>query len=168
MIPLITLAIFAASFLGFLIFQVRSRYSRSSVSAVGAALIPVDLDAFENLTDPSEEEYLRKNLSAGEFRMVQRLRIRAARMYVSALSENASRLVAAGQSARSDSDLNVAASAQEIIQQAIRLKVWCLLAEYRLMAALAFPNFLSPSNAIARRYQAVAHLATHLPGRAAA
>jgi len=168
MSPLFILAIVAALFIGFLVLQVWWRYSKPTPPTRRATLTPVDLDAFENLTDPAEEEYLRTNLSPGEFRIVQRSRIRAARMYVSALSGNATALVAVGQSARLHPDPVVAASAQEFVQQAIRLKVWCLLAECRLDAALVFPNLMSPSNAVARRYVAVKHLAANLPQRSAA
>ncbi len=87
MMPLITLAGIAAIFVLFLILQVWRRYSTKGEAPNAGQLIPVDLEAFENLTDPEEEQYLRANLSPAEFRGVQRSRIRAAKMYVIALSQ---------------------------------------------------------------------------------
>lgn len=144
--------------------QLWRRYSQRNP----LALTPVDLDAFENLTDPEEEAFLRHNLSPAEFRSVQRLRIRVAKMYVAAMSKNASTMASVGQSARNHSDPQVAASGQNLVQQAIRLKVWCVLSATRLNAGLAFPTVLSPSNAIASRYLAVKYMAASLPGKSAA
>jgi len=166
--PLIILASVAGVFLLFLILQVWSRYSRPNELAKAARLIPVNLDAFENLTDPEEEAYLRLNLPPAEFRSVQRLRIRVAKMYVAAMSKNASTMAFVGQSARAHSDPEIAAAGQNLVQQAIRLKVWCVLSATRLNAGLAFPGVLSPSNAIASRYLAVKYLAASLPGKLAA
>ena len=168
MTPLIILASVAAVFVLFLILQVWWRYSRPDEPGVAGQLTPVDLDAFANLTDPEEEHYLRLNLSPAEFRSVQRLRIRVAKMYVAAMSKNASTMAFAGQSARYHSDPEIAASGQNLVQQAIRLKMWCVLSAARLDAALAFPAVLSPSNTIAGRYLAVKYMAASLPGKAAA
>lgn len=164
MTPLIILGLVASVFLLFLILQLWRRYSQRNE----LALTPVDLDAFENLTDPEEEAFLRHNLSPAEFRSVQRLRIRVAKMYVAAMSKNASTMASVGQSARNHSDPQVAASGQNLVQQAIRLKVWCVLSATRLNAGLAFPTVLSPSNAIASRYLAVKYMAASLPGKSAA
>jgi len=163
--PLIILGLVAGVFLLFLILQVWWRYSRRNELE---ALAPVDLEAFENLTDPEEEAYLRLNLSPAEFRSVQRLRIRVAKMYVAAMSKNASTMAFVGQSARAHSDPEIAATGQNLVQQAIRLKVWCVLSATRLNAALAFPTVLSPSSAIASRYLAVKYMAASLPGKLAA
>ncbi len=168
MTPLIILASVVGVFLLFLILQVWWRLSRRNDLAPAVELTLVDLEAFENLTDPEEEAYLRLNLSAAEFRSVQRLRIRVAKMYVAAMSKNASSLASVGQSARYHSSPEIAASGQNLVQQAIRLKVWCVLSATRLNAALAFPTVLSPSSAIANRYLAVKHMAASLPGKSAA
>lgn len=167
MTPLIILGLVASVFLLFLILQVWWR-SRGNELALAAQLTPVDLEAFENLTDPEEESYLRHNLSPAEFRSVQRIRIRVAKMYIAAISKNASALAFVGQSARAHSDPEIAATGQNLVQQAIRLKVWCVLSATRLNAALAFPTVLSPSSAIASRYLAVKYMAASLPGKSAA
>jgi hypothetical protein len=149
------------------IFQVGRPYSPRGAAAPAAELIPVDLDAFENLTDPEEEQFLRANLSSAEFRGVQRSRIRAAKMYVTALSQNVGVLVAVGQSALSHADPEIAASGKQIFQQAIRLRVWCLLSLLRLNGAMIFPTLLSPSRRIADQYVLVKGMAANLPKVAA-
>lgn len=164
------LAVLATALLLFLASQVWGRYARrdDALQTKAGQLSPVDLEAFENLTDPEEEQYLRKNLSAAEFRRVQRTRLRAAKMYVAALSQNAVVLVAAGQSARANSDPAIAATGQEIVQRAIRLKIWCLISMLRMNAAFVFPAHLSPSTRLANQYMQVSYMAANLPGRAAA
>jgi hypothetical protein len=150
------------------ILQVGRSYSPRGAAAPEAELIPVDVDAFENLTDPEEEQFLRANLSSAEFRGVQRSRIRAAKMYVTALSQNVGVLVAVGQSALSHADPEIAASGEEIFQQAIRLKVWCLLSLLRLNGAMIFPTILSPSRRIVDQYLVVTSMAANLPRKVAA
>ena len=167
MIPLAILASVVAVFLLFLVFQVWRHYFRP-VKADAPRLIPVDLEAFENLIDPEEELFLKANLSPSEFRQVQRTRIHAAKVYVAALSENARLLVAVGQSARYHSDPEIAAAAEEIVHRAIRVKVWCLLALLRLEAGMLFPARLAPPSGIAHRYLLVTSMAASLPGRSAA
>ena len=168
MIPLIILLSIASIFFVFLIWQVWSRYAPKREAALASQLTPIDLDAFENLLDREEEQFLRENLSSREFRSVQRSRIRVARMYVGALSRNAGVLVAMGQSARLHSNPEVAASGQKIFQQAIRLKVWCMVSELRLDAALAFPAILSPAGGISQQYLIVKSIAGNLPSQVAA
>ncbi|MFZ3266199.1 MAG: hypothetical protein WA172_19490 [Terriglobales bacterium] len=163
MTPLIILAGIVVIFVLFLILQVWRRYSTKAEAPNAGQLIPVDLEAFENLTDPEEEQFLRVNLSPAEFRGVQRSRLCAAKMYVMALSQNAAVLVAVGQSARSHADREIAASGQEILNRAIRLKVWCVLSLLRLNAAMVFPTMRSPSSGIADQYLLVRGMAANLP-----
>lgn len=168
MIPLTILTFVALVFLLFLASQAWWHYAGRNKPPHGEQLTPVDLDAFENLIDPEEEQFLKSNLSPPEFRGVQRARIRAARMYVAALSENAGVLVGVGQSARSHPNPEIAAAGMEIAQRALRLKVWCLLAMFRLIAALVFPTILSPSSRIANQYLLVTYMAANLPRKATA
>jgi len=164
MISLIVLGLVTVAFFLFLAVQIWHRSSRRG-TAGAVQLTPVDLDAFENLTDPEEENYLRLNLPPAEFRSVQRSRIRAARVYVAVLSQNASTLVAVGQSVRHHPDPGTVASGQELVQRAIRLKMWCVASEVRLSAALAFPTILSPSSSVTGRYLAAKHMAASLGGQ---
>jgi hypothetical protein len=166
----LSVAVMAAVIVLFLASQVWGRYARrgGALQTETGQLTPVDLEAFENLTDPEEEQFLRKNLSPDEFRRVQRTRVRAAKMYVAALSQNAVLLVAVGQSARASADPEIAAAGQEIIHRAIRLKIWCFLSLLRMDAAFVFPAHLSPSTRIANQYMLVTYMAANLSSRVAA
>ncbi|MGA9528785.1 MAG: hypothetical protein WBS24_11775 [Terriglobales bacterium] len=168
MIPLIILVVAACLFLLFLLLQVRARYSHAGKWTHAPQLAPVDLDAFENLTDPEEENYLRLQLPPAEFRKAQRLRIRAARLYVAALSKNAGTMVTVGQAVRRHPEAKIAASGQQLVQRAIQLKIWCMMSSVRLSAAYLFPGRLSPSNAIASRYLTVKYMAVSLAENLAA
>lgn len=168
MISIIILAFLACAIVLFVVLQFWSRYVRRDGLTKTAQLTSFDLTAFENLTDPEEDAYLKRNLSGAEFRRAQRLRIRVAKMYVAVLSKNASTLVAVGQAARSDPNAEMAASGQEIFERALRVKVWCLLTAIRLNAGLAFPTLHSPSSAIASHYITARQMAASLPRRSAA
>src|SRR5687768_15542554 len=76
---------------------------------------PLDLPAFRNLVSRHDEQYLRENLSYGEYRRVQRLRLRSALEYVRRATNNAAVLVRLGESARRNADPAVASAAQELI-----------------------------------------------------
>jgi hypothetical protein len=165
MIPLIIMFVAVLLFFGFLAYQGWWRYSGHDELASAGHLAAVDLDAFENLIDPEEEQYLRVKLSPSEFREVQRARIQAAMVYVAALSRNAHTLVGVGQSARYHTNPEVAAAGAEIVQRALRLKLWCLLALVRLNAANVFPNILTPSSRIANQYLLVTYMATSVQTR---
>lgn len=165
----IVLAVLAVPFFLFLGSQLWLRFLRGrAIHKQSAKLTPVDLEAFENLTDPEEEQFLRTNLSASEFRRVQRLRIRAAKLYIAALSRNASVLIAVGQTAHLNADPEIAASGRELIQRAFRLKFFCFFSLLRMEAAIAFPVLLSPSQRLAHQYVLASYMAANLPGRAVA
>jgi hypothetical protein len=164
-IPVIILAAVVCAFLLFVAFQAWQYWSAGQATR---ELAPIDLEAFATLTDLGEERFLEDNLSPADLRVAQRFRIRAIKAYISAFSNNASVLLSAAQAARDHSDEQVAAGGREIMQRALRLKIWCLFYTIRLNAALVFPGLFSPSNGIAAPYRAVASLATKLPGKAIA
>jgi hypothetical protein len=153
----------------FLIWQAWERFaSHGAIGKQTGELTPVDLEAFENLTDPEEEYFLRTNLSPAEFRRVQRGRIRAARLYVAALSQNAAILLVVGKNACSSSDSEIAAAGQELVQRANHLTNSCLLARLRMEAAFVLPAQLSLSGKIANQYMLVTYMAANLPRSAVA
>src|SRR2546421_5246853 len=101
--------------------------ARGKTSAIGdlddlaGRTRPVDIDAFRNLIDPAEEEFLRENLPAGEFRVIQRERLRAAVEYVSCAAHNAAILVRLGESARLNLDPKIAEAGQQLLATPLRL-----------------------------------------------
>jgi hypothetical protein len=171
MIPVIIVAaVMALSLSVFLARQVLARRPRShdAIGMQAGELTPIDLEAFENLTDPEEEHFLRTSLSPAEFRGVQRGRIRAAKLYVAALSQNAAVLIAVGRNASSSSDPEIATAGRELVQRAIHLRRWCLLSQWRMGAAFALPAQLSLSGKIANQYMLVTYMAANLPRSVAA
>lgn len=133
---------------------------------------PVDLQAFRNLVDPAEELFLRENLSASEFRSIQRERMRAAVEYVKGAAENASLLLQFGQLAVQSADPRIAQAGQQLVDNAARLRLYALLARTKLYVRIAIPQVnLSPGRLL-DGYERLSSLAGNLvavqePSRAA-
>ena len=51
--------------------------ARSRKREIALDLVPLDVEAFRNLTDPAEDAYLRVHLPPAELRKVRRVRLRA-------------------------------------------------------------------------------------------
>jgi len=132
----------------------------------------VDLEAFRNLMSPDDDEFLRTNLSRRQFRSVQRARFLAAVQYVNCVAGNAAVLLRLGESARSSSDAAVVAAGQELVDAALRLRLYSLMVVIKLYAGAVMPGVkLSPA-AIADRYQHMSGLVgrlsrMHYPSRTA-
>ena len=123
---------------------------------------PVDIDAFRNLIDPAEEEFLRENLPAGEFRAVQRERLRAAVEYVSCAAHNAAILVRLGESARLNLDPKISEAGQQLLDTALRLRLYALLATVRLYLGIALPGIHLSAGRLVDNYQHLSSLAGQL------
>jgi hypothetical protein len=165
MIPVIALAAAAVAFLLFLCYQV---WWQSGKAGEIENLLPLDLEAFRILTDPEEVRYLRVNLSPKEFRKIQRMRLRAASIYISVISQNAGRLIAIGRSVSAHSDAGIAAAGLDVVHRALQLKLWCSLSLLELNVTMICPTLLSPSSRIADRYLNVSSLTASLPQKLAA
>jgi hypothetical protein len=110
---------------------VRLRRDDGSVRSVADLLAhskPVDLQSFHNLVDEKEEAFLRSELSAADFRRLQRKRMLAALEYVRCTSHNSKVLLKFGQAARGSSDPAISKAALELVQSALNLRVYSLLA----------------------------------------
>jgi len=100
----------------------------------------VNVDAFRNLIDPDEAEYLRKWLAPADFRRLQRERLRCAIEYISTAAQNAAILMRIGEAARRSPDPATAAAAAKLIDNAIRLRIYSLQAMPRLYLAMILPG----------------------------
>jgi hypothetical protein len=124
----------------------RWRDSVTDVAELPAKTQVIDLAAFGNLIDPAEEEYLREKLSPPEFRSVQKSRLRAAIAYLNALSANAVLLVQLGETARHDANPQVAEAGLQLINNALRVRLYVISARARIYVALVVPGLrVSPS-----------------------
>lgn len=160
LIPVIVLATVALAFLLFLSYQT---WWQSDKSGEVENLSPVDLEAFRNLTDPSEVRFLRDNLSPKEFRRIQRMRLRAAAAYISVISTNAGRLVVIGRSVSAHPEAEIAAAGLDVVHRGLQLKLRCSLSLLRLKATMIWPTLRSPSSQIADLYHHLSSLTASLP-----
>jgi hypothetical protein len=118
----------------------------------------VDVEAFRNLVDPDEEEFLRTNLPPAEFRRLQRERLRAAVEYVSCAAHNAAILLRLADAGRRSSDPATAEAAQKLVDNALRLRLYALHAIPRLYLGMIFPGSRISPVRIAESYEQMTRL----------
>jgi hypothetical protein len=118
----------------------------------------VDVEAFRNLVDPDEEEFLRTNLPPAEFRRIQRERLRAAIEYVSCAAQNAAILLRLADAARRSSDPATAEAAEKLVDNAIRLRLYASLAIPRLYLGMILPGVPIAPVRIAESYEQMTRL----------
>jgi hypothetical protein len=120
-----------------------------------AHLISVDLDAFRNLIDPQEEEFLRTHLPPSDFRRIQRQRMLAATEYVSAVAQNAAVLLRVAHLARLEGNPTIVISAERLTNTALglRLQAWRSLGV--LYFAILLPGRHVSLGRVAERYEQV-------------
>ncbi len=111
--------------------------------------LQVDLEAFRNLTDPAEEEFLRIQLPPSEFRRIQRQRLLAAAEYLRRTAHNAALLLRVGSAAQRDRQPEIAAAGRELAEAALRMRISAMLALGLVYARFALPGArLSPVAAV--------------------
>jgi hypothetical protein len=113
----------------------------------------VDLRAFQNLMDPEEEEYLRRNLVPADFRRIHRERLQAAVEYIKCAAANAAVLMRLAEAARRNSDPAIANAAIRLIDDATRLRTYAFQAVPRLYLAMVFPGRRFSPARIAESYE---------------
>jgi hypothetical protein len=118
---------------------------------------PIDVVAFRNLIDPAEDEYLRRHLSAGQFRVTQRARLRARAAYVRVAGRNAAVLIRTGQAALTASDARTANDVREaalrLVNDALLLRRNAGFVLLRIYADMAWPSRSTATAGIIDRYQ---------------
>jgi hypothetical protein len=172
-----TLAFFVAflALAGLILLLLVTRGYSNSVSGLedlAGRTRPIDIEAFRNIIDPGEEEFLRANLSLREFRSLQRQRLLAASEYVSSAAHNAAVLLRLGQAGLHNADPTVAAAARQLVDNALRLRIYALLSLAKLYVRFAVPEARLSSESLAENYQQLRSLAGYLalsenPARAA-
>jgi len=125
-------------------------------------ILPVDAQAFRNLTDAAEEEFLRRSLPPAIFRSVQRRRLWAALDYVTAVAGNAAVMVRMGESARHSPDPELAEAGRALVDSAIRLRISALQARGRLYVGMIFPGAWAPAMELAEKYERMTRQGVHL------
>jgi len=154
MITTLILGLFALLMLVVLLLAVRGQGGAvRSLQELEGCTQPVDLEAFRNLTDPQEEQYLREELEPAEFRTLERERLRAALEYVKRAAGNASILLRVGEAARRDANPEIARAAGELAECAFKLRMYALLAEGLLHVRMLVPDARWSPVRVARDYQ---------------
>lgn len=118
----------------------------------------VDVEAFRNLVDPGEEQYLRANLPGDEFRKIQRQRVLAAIEYVSCAARNGSILMRVGDAARRSPDPAMAEAGEKLVDTAIRLRLYAFQATAVLYLGLILPGVRISPAGIADSYEQMTRL----------
>ncbi|HTS34984.1 MAG TPA: hypothetical protein VMH04_04885 [Candidatus Solibacter sp.] len=127
-----------------LVLILRTTVSRSLQVSSGAGMVgqlqPIDIEAFRNLIDPAEDDYLRRRLPPAEFRSVRRERLRAVAAYVATSGRNAAVLIHIGQVALAADDAHTAEAARQMVNDALLLRRNAAFALLRIYLVLAWPG----------------------------
>ncbi len=153
-----TLAIFivtAAAIALAIILQIAiSRSLQTSRTAgLGARIQPIDVEAFRNLVDPAEDDYLRLRLPPPQFRQVRRQRLLAMAAYVKAAGRNADVLMRIGHAALASSDARAVQAAQQLVSEAVLLRRNASLSLAKIYVAMAWPNSGLAASRVADGYE---------------
>jgi hypothetical protein len=100
----------------------------------------VDVNAFRNLIDEREEEYLRQHLPLNEFRSIQRERKLAAIEYIRCAARNAAILIRLAEAARESPDPAIAQAASKLFDNALQLRLYSFQIVPRLYLDVLFPG----------------------------
>jgi len=122
-------------------------------SNLAASIRPIDIEAFRNLINPDDDEYLRGRLPANRFRRVRRERLRAMAAYVHVAGSNAAVLVRVGEAALASGDARVAAAEQQMVNDAVLLRRNTTMALARIYLALTWPNSGLATVRVVERYE---------------
>jgi len=122
-------------------------------SSLATTIRPIDVEAFRNLINPAEDDYLRRRLPPAEFRSVRRARLRAIAAYVRVAGRNAGVLVRVGESALASGNPQFTESAQRLLNDALLLRRNATVALARIYIALAWPNSGVAAVRVVDRYE---------------
>ena len=114
---------------------------------------PIDIEAFRNLVNAAEDEYLRQKLSPAKFREVRRARLRAMAAYVHAVGENAAVLVRVGELALANGDPSIAEAAHQQVNDALHLRRNTTVALAHIYFALVWPYSNFAAIRVVDRYE---------------
>ena len=125
----------------------------SQGNSLSARIQPIDVEAFRNLIDPAEDDYLRRRLTAGEFRRLRRQRLRAMAAYVETAGRNAAVLILIAQGALTSADAQTVEAANRLVDNALLLRRNAAFALLRIYLTLAWPNSDWAAVSILRGYE---------------
>jgi hypothetical protein len=151
---LILIVLFALLAVLFVIRQAKGHASGiKSPEDLRTQLCIVDIDAFRNLTDPIEEEFLQTHLSRREYRKLQRYRLRATLAYVSCVAKNAAVLIRMGEEARRSADASVVEAGTKLVNNALRLRLQTFQVKAKVYLQIVYPGVRTPSEELVSQYE---------------
>jgi hypothetical protein len=154
----IAIFVFALVVLAVLIYALRRHGSQlQSMEDFRSRWQRVDVEAFANLVDPSEERFLKENLPAREFRRLQRKRLLVAWEYLGRVGRNAQLMIQAGQIIQAHNQGEEAERARLHVEAAIRLRTLVFLAQCSLALQIAVPSSKARLEKVLRQYSDAAH-----------
>ena len=142
-------------FVAFLLLRLvrRQHETVASLDDLTARSQAVDMEAFQNLVDPAETQFLRRSLPPVQFRIVHRERTLATVVYVRHIAHNAGLLIQLGQLARSNPDPQLAQAAQAMVERALRVRMLSMMVLIKLYARTVIPALPFAPDVIFRDYR---------------
>lgn len=132
--------------------SVAQRLQVSRTANLAAQIQVIDVEAFRNLANPADDEYLRCRLPAAQFRLVRRARLRAMAAYIQMAGRNAAVLVRMGEAALASGDPRTMQASRELVNEALLLRRNTALALVRIYIALAWPSYGLAAGRVADHY----------------
>ena len=123
----------------------RGRTRRVDLERTVQAFRSLDIEAFKNLVDPAEEEFLRNHLSPKKFREIKRQRACAALIYAWEAGRAATALAKVGQAAQRSLDPEIVASGVQVAESAFQLRLQTVRVSLRLLTEVLLPGLSSRS-----------------------
>lgn len=124
----------------------------------------VDMEAFLNLVDPSEERYLRQHLPTAEFTRLHRQRVRAMWEYLGRLAFNSRLMMQAGQMVQHHSSGEQLHEATQLVAAASRMRILIFAADVYLAVRFVLPHTQDPICKLVSNYDSLTQLFTHACG----
>lgn len=140
---LVALAFVALGILAYI--AIRSRTRPVDLEKAVLAFRSLDIDAFRNLVDSAEQDFLRDNLPPRKFREIKRQRAWAALIYAREAGRAATALAKIGQAAQRSSDPKVAASGVQVAENAFRLRLQTMRTGLYLLTEILLPDLQTRS-----------------------
>ncbi|HWR15959.1 MAG TPA: hypothetical protein VN577_14115 [Terriglobales bacterium] len=131
----------------------------ASVDDLAGKTSAIDIEAFQNLINPEETEFLRSRLPAADFRRVQRERTLATLEYVQRIAQNSAVLLRLGQASRNHADPEVAKAARFMVERALTVRMHAMRAIIQLRLKTFLPFMWFDPAEVFDRYQKLTDVA---------
>lgn len=145
--------LFAVGALLVLWIAVRShRLDKVSIEELPRLLRPMDLEAFLNLIDPAEDEFLERRLPREQLSRIRKERLRAVLEYLESARYNSAVLLRLGEAAQRSLEPELAEHGTELISAALRFRSYAMLLTVKTYAGLLAGGVPVQVGAFGERY----------------